>query len=202
MSSLLSPARVRAPRGAAAAVGRARLALVPSRRPRAPRAPFAVLVLAILGAGVAGLLMFNTHMQQSSFRASELKDEAAALNARQQALEMRLERLRDPQRLAAKGRSLGLVAPPNPAFVSLRDGRVVGEPEPAASGDSVKITPRAARLPAPLNPEPLVVKVREPAAGADAAATGRASRAEPARQGRNGRGGSQGPNSTDQEARR
>ena len=62
MSELVSQARARAPRFAEAAAERARLTLVPPRRMRAPRAPLAVLIFVILGAGVVGLLMFNTHM--------------------------------------------------------------------------------------------------------------------------------------------
>src|SRR5690349_3321053 len=106
MSSLASPARVRVQRTAIAAVERARLSLVPAVRARAPRAPFAVLVLAVLGVGVVGLLMFNTHMQQDSFYATRLQQQADALTAQKQKLQADLDALRDPQAVAAAGKRL------------------------------------------------------------------------------------------------
>ena len=172
MSELWDQARSRAPRLAEAAVERARLTLVPARTTRAPRAPFAVLVLAILAAGVVGLLMFNTHMQQGSFYATRLQQHASDLTARQQALDMQLERLRAPQRLATAGKALGMVAPGVPAFVKLSDGSVVGTPTPASPDDAVRINPLPAQLPAPLRPKPIIVRVpAPPAAGTPAAGT-------------------------------
>jgi hypothetical protein len=158
MSSLVSQARARAPRFAEAAVERARLSLVPVRRTRPPRAPFAVLVFAILGAGVVGLLMFNTHMQQASFYATRLQQQADDLTARQQALDMDLERLRAPQRLAEAGKELGMVAPGVPAFVRLSDGSVVGTPTPASPDDAVRIDPLPPGLGA-LQRKPIIVRV-------------------------------------------
>ncbi|HEX2895969.1 MAG TPA: hypothetical protein VHO29_18335 [Marmoricola sp.] len=163
MSSLVSQARSRAPRLAEAAVEKARLTLVPSARPRARRTPFAVLVLAMLGAGVVGLLMFNTHMQQGSFYVTRLQNQADDLTARQQKLDMELERLRAPQRLAEAGKRLGMVAPGVPAFVKLSDGTVVGTPTPATPDEAVRINPLPAQLPAPLRPKPIIVRVPAPA---------------------------------------
>jgi hypothetical protein len=159
MSELVSQARARAPRLAEAAE-RARLTLVPPQRGRAPRAPFAVLVFAILGAGVVGLLMFNTHMQQASFYATRLQLQADELTAHQQALDMELERLRAPQRLAEAAKRQGMVAPGVPAFVRLSDGSVVGDPTPASPEDTVAINPRPPSLPASLSPDPIIIKVR------------------------------------------
>lgn len=157
MSTLASPARVRSPR-TAAAVERARLALVPARAVGAPRAPFAVLVFLILAVGVVGLLMFNTQMQQASFRATELSERAQALAAQRQALDMELERLRDPQRLAGAGRELGMVVPSVPAFLRLSDGKILGVPTAATQSDAMRTYARPARTPAVLNPDPIIVE--------------------------------------------
>jgi hypothetical protein len=165
MSSLVSQARARAPRFAEAAVERARLSLVPVRRTRPPRAPFAVLVFAILGAGVVGLLMFNTHMQQASFYATRLQQQADDLTARQQALDLELEALRAPQRLAEAGKALGMVAPGVPAFVRLSDGTVIGTPTPASPEDAVRIDPLPPALPAALQRKPIIVRVPVTEAG-------------------------------------
>ena len=189
VSQIASGARTRVPRFAEAAVERARLTVVPQRalgRTQAARTPFAVLVIAMLVAGVVGLLMFNTNMQQASFHATALQDEAAALSAKQQSLSMELDQLRDPQRLAVAAKKLGMVAPAQPAFIRLSDGRVLGTPAKATPADSVRITPLPSAKPRSINPKPLVVRV--PATSATAAAvsgnTGAASTARTARDGR------------------
>ena len=166
MSSLISSARAgvrtRVPRFAEAAVERARLTVVPPRRQlgrtQAARTPFAVLVLAVLVAGVVGLLMFNTNMQQTSFTATALQDRVNELTAKEQSLNMELDQLRDPQRLAKAAKQLGMVAPPEPAFVRLSDGRVLGNPTPATAADSVRVTPLPAKRPDSLRQRTIIVK--------------------------------------------
>lgn len=190
MSELTSP--IRTPRPAIAAVERARLALVPVRRVNAPRAPFAVLVFLILGAGVVGLLMFNTQMQQDSFYATRLQQQADQLTAQRESLQLELEALRDPQRLAQAGRQLGMVVPPTPAFVDLVTGRIVGTPTRATSSDGMPINAKPAPLPGPLRPKPIIVKVtsKAPATtakpGQTAAGDGHASTPTGATAGTNG----------------
>ena len=141
MSTLVGQARARLPRFADTAVERARLTVVPRRRrARAPRLPFAILVGVVLLAGVVGLLMFNTSMQQASFTATALEARAGALHAEEQSLRMELDRLRDPQQVASRAQALGMVPVVNPAFLSLSDGRVLGSATPAAPPDGQRIT--------------------------------------------------------------
>ena len=117
MSSTAPQLRSRLPRLAEAAVERARLTVVPRRRARTPRIPFVTLVSLLLLGGVVGLLLFNTSMQQASFAATALEDQATSLSAREQTLQMELERLRDPQRVAEAAKRQGLVIPSAPAFL-------------------------------------------------------------------------------------
>jgi len=163
MSTLISPlmegARTRVPRFAEAAVERARLTVVPPRRSQAARTPFAVLVIAILAAGVVGLLMFNTSMQQTSFKATALQDRVNVLTAKEQSLALELDELRDPQHLAVSAKELGMVAPSQPAFVRLADGRVLGNPTPATVGDTVRVNPLPSKKPAALKRKTVIVKV-------------------------------------------
>lgn len=167
MSTLISPlmegARTRVPRFAEAAVERARLTVVPPRRTlgrtQAARTPFAVLVIAILAAGVVGLLMFNTSMQQTSFKATALQDRVNVLTAKEQSLALELDELRDPQHLAVSAKELGMVAPSQPAFVRLADGRVLGNPTPATVGDTVRVNPLPSKKPAALKRKTVIVKV-------------------------------------------
>ncbi len=166
MSTLMSPlkegARTRVPRFAEAAVERARLTVVPPRtlgRTQAARTPFAVLVIAILAGGVVGLLMFNTSMQQTSFKATALQDRVNVLTAKEQSLALELDALRDPQHLAVSAKELGMVAPSQPAFVRLADGRVLGNPTPATVGDTVRVNPLPSKKPAALKRKTVIVKV-------------------------------------------
>ena len=141
MSDLMGQARARLPRFADTAVERARLTVVPRRRTRARRLPFALLVGVVLLAGVVGLLMFNTSMQQASFTATALEARAAALHAEEQSLRMELDELRDPQQVAVRAQELGMVPVANPAFLRLTDGRILGNAAPAAPRDRQRITP-------------------------------------------------------------
>lgn len=162
MSTLFSQARTRIPRFADAAVERARLTVVPSRRVDAPKAPFVVLVVLLLAGGVAGLLAFNTSMQQAAFTVTDLQRQADALTARQQSLSMDIEKLRDPQALATRAKKLGMVPPLNPAFLRLSDGKVLGQPVAATPLDALRINPLPAAKPKVLAPKPLIIKVVAP----------------------------------------
>ena len=72
---------------------------------------------------------------------------------------MELDELRDPQRLAVAAKELGMVAPSQPAFIRLADGRVLGNPTPATVGDSVRVNPLPSRKPASLKRKTIIVKV-------------------------------------------
>ncbi len=106
-----SASRQRVSRLAESAVARARLSVVPRARTETSRLPFLALVTLVLVAGVVGLLLFNTSMQQASFTASTLEDRAEALTAQQQDLSLQLENLRNPQRIADKAQAMGMVIP-------------------------------------------------------------------------------------------
>lgn len=178
MNPRVAAARTRMPQLAEAATARARLALVPARARNARRTPFAVLVFALLAGGVIGLLMFNTHMQQNAFKASALQRTATDLMAQKQGLDMELQQLRDPQQVALAARELGMVMPPNPAFLRLSDGRVIGDPVPAGPDGALFVRNFKATKPAALNPPPIIVRVPAPdskAADKSLATTGRAS---------------------------
>src|ERR1700752_2040949 len=80
---------------AGAALHRARLTVVPRGRTRTSPLPFVTLVSFVLLAGVVGLLMFNTSMQQAAFTATAMEEQASTLTAREQTLRMELDVLRD-----------------------------------------------------------------------------------------------------------
>lgn len=180
--------RSRIPRIAGAAVERARLTVVPRRRTAAGRAPFLALVTMVLLGGVVGLLLFNTSMQQASFATTALEQQATRLAAREQSLEMELDRLRNPQRIAAAARRLGMVQACSPAFLHLGSGELTGAPCAGGSpgSPSLRINPLPPSKPAVLNPPPTVVTVEAPAGRGEKSRddTGRGNRDRDVRDGR------------------
>lgn len=183
MSSTAAQIRNRVPRIAEVAVEKARLTVVPRRRTRASRMPFVALVSMVLLGGVVGLLLFNTSMQQASFAATALEGQATTLSARQQALEMDLDRLRNPQRVADAAVRLGMVQAGNPAFLELGTGEVTGEPSVGGT-TPLRINPLPPEKPALLNPAPTVVEVPASQTSGD---TGRQNRGNDRQRGENRR---------------
>ena len=180
MSTLMSQARNRVPRFAEAAVERARLTVVPRRVQKAPKVPFVSLVSLVLVGGVIGLLLFNTNMQQLSFTATALQRQATVLDAQEQSLQMHLETLRDPQKVATRAKELRMVPASSPAFIRLSDGQVLGNPSVADPLAALRISPLPTRRPANLRPDPVIEKVGKTKAKISdtvAGATGRATEA-------------------------
>ncbi|HYO41104.1 MAG TPA: hypothetical protein VER39_15770 [Nocardioidaceae bacterium] len=183
MSTLIDQAR-RVPRFAEAAVERARLTVVPrTASQRAAPLPFVTLVSLLLVGGVAGLLLFNTSMQQVSFTATALEQKAQLLDARRQSLQMELDRLRNPQRVALAARRMGMVPPATPVFLRLSDGKVLGKPLPATPDEAFRITPLPTSKPRRLAPRPVYVDL---SAEAQRSLVGAAPGARAARGGTNG----------------
>ncbi len=171
MSSTAPQRRTTLSRNAKAAVDRARLTVVPRLRTRAPRVPFVTLVSLVMLAGVVGLLLFNTSMQEASFTASRLEAQATSLSARQEALAMELDQLRDPQALAAQACAIGMVVGPTAAFLDVDTHGVVGTPAAAVAGPC-GFEPVA--RPAPPTPEePVLLGARSGAAQGRGAGSGR-----------------------------
>jgi hypothetical protein len=117
----------------------------------------------VLISGVVGLLLFNTSMQQASFAATSLEEQATNLAAREQTLQMELEDLRNPQRVATQAQDMGMVPPTAPTFLTL-DGQVLGEKLPALPENKLDLAPPAPIKPKILAPAPTIVEVMgEPA---------------------------------------
>jgi hypothetical protein len=200
MSTPALQSRNRVSRLAQEAVDKARLTVVPRVRTRAPRVPFVTLVSLVLVGGIVGLLLFNTSMQQASFAASSLQDEADTLAAREQTLRMELDELRNPQRVAQEAQSMGMVIPAAPVFLDLETGRTSGVRTPSTREDAIQLLPPPPVIPAVLAPEPTIITVppttegttETPVAGeqpADARKAGQGGN-----QGRNKHGNKQGKN--------
>ena len=103
-----------------------RLRVAPPAPINAPRAPFIALVVAVVVAGVLGILLINTKTAENSFRIDSLQKQQAKLDAQQQALENEIADNNSPGSLDAAARRLGLVKAENPAYIRMPDGRVFG----------------------------------------------------------------------------
>jgi cell division protein FtsB len=153
MSSPALALRARVPRLAGAALERARLSVVPRRRRRRSNpVPFLLVVSMLAVGGIVGLLLFNTSMQQASFAATSLQNQADNLVAQQQTLEMQLDHLRDPQVIALRAQRMGMVLPTSPAVLDLSTGKVLGDPTPATRLDRLRLLAPPPVKPAVLDP--------------------------------------------------
>lgn len=144
--------------GAGRSANRPRLRAVPAAGPRPGGRVFVALIVLVLAAGLVGLLLLNTAMQRSAFRLEDLQRESAALAVRGEVLDTQVERLRAPDRLARAATRLGMVAMTEPVFLRLSDGRVLGDPQPAAAAPP----PIAEPVPHPQAAPPRVADPRPP----------------------------------------
>jgi outer membrane murein-binding lipoprotein Lpp len=73
-----------------------------------PRAPFVALVLLLVAAGVLGILLLNTKINENAFELTELREQQTALDQREQQLEEEIAQADSTAQLAAAARRLGL----------------------------------------------------------------------------------------------
>lgn len=109
----------------------ARRRVAPPAPVAAPRAPFVLLVLAIVAAGIVGLLVLNTAINSGSLTLSRLRSQQTGLDAQEQEYRRELADLESPGSLQAAATRLGLVPAGTTAFIRLPDGKVIGVPQPA-----------------------------------------------------------------------
>ncbi|MEV0898026.1 hypothetical protein [Actinoplanes sp. NPDC049802] len=114
--------------------GRAKLWVAPPLPIRAPRATFAAAMIAVVLAGVVGILLINTKTVERSFRLETLRKEKVALDKQQQELNRQLVEKSGPGNLAAAARRLGLVPAEPPGLIRLPNGEIVYPPKPAKGG--------------------------------------------------------------------
>ncbi|MFJ5231659.1 cell division protein FtsL [Kitasatospora sp. NPDC088391] len=100
------------------------------------RTPFAVLVVALLSAGLLGLLMLNTALNEGSFTLSRLKKQTTDATDQQQTLQQQIAEQSAPDALEQRARGLGMVPGGDPAFLN-PDGSVTGKARPAEDSPPV-----------------------------------------------------------------
>ena len=102
-----------------------------------PRAPFVALVLIVVVAGVLGILVLNTKINENAFKLAQLQSQRSDLDQQEQQLDQQLADLESPNSLAAAACRLGMVAASQPAYLKLPNGQLVGLPQPATGPQCV-----------------------------------------------------------------
>lgn len=92
---------------------------------------FPVVCVALLLAGLAAVLGFNTSMAQDSFKVSALESRSATLADNEDALAQSINSKAAPQRLAVRADELGMVPASSAAFIDIDKGKVLGVAEVA-----------------------------------------------------------------------
>jgi hypothetical protein len=114
------------------------------------KAPFVVLVMLVLGAGVAGIMYFSTQAAADTYRLQEARSEAEKLTLRVEQLRREVALLESPTDLARRAGEMGLVEPSNPARLRQNpDGSIEEFGKPSAPTKSTPSPPPSSGTPAP-----------------------------------------------------
>ncbi|MEU0096901.1 hypothetical protein [Kribbella sp. NPDC006257] len=171
MSTVFSPQKARVT-PAPATKQEPKLRVVYGAPFRPPRMPFVIFVVALLAAGLVGLLLLNTELQRGTFQVTDLNQQADQLRDQQEQLERQVRTLESPQNLADRALLMGMVPNQNPVFLRLSDGRVLGVPAEAKAGtgkamfspDALPKPPTVATPPAATTTTPPTGTTKPPAA--------------------------------------
>jgi hypothetical protein len=162
MSTVFSPSKARVVTPAPAKRPEPKLRVVYGAPFRPPRMPFVIFVVSLLAAGLVGLLLLNTELQGGTFQVTALNKQADQLRDQQEQLEKQVRTLESPQNLADRALRMGMVPNPNPVFLRLSDGQVLGVPEEGKAGTGTAMF--GPGTPTGTTPKPPVAPVTPPAA--------------------------------------
>jgi len=144
------------------------------------RAPFVVMLIAILGGGIATVLWLNTLTDEAGMRTSTARSSSTDLRLTIEALQRDVANLDATPRIADAAAALGMV-PVGDAAMLVVDGSgagsvigtpsaVPGPPPPAAATTAPAAAPASAAASAPATPAAAAATTPDPAATAAAAA--------------------------------
>ncbi|HEX2143975.1 MAG TPA: hypothetical protein VHG10_05655 [Glycomyces sp.] len=93
-----------------------------------PRPAFVGGILAIVVAGIVGLLLLNTVINEDAYRLQELRTQAGELDQTEQTLADELSRMDSPNYLQSRAHLYGMVHPEKVTFLYLPGGDTVEVP--------------------------------------------------------------------------
>lgn len=94
---------------------------------------FAFGVLLVLSVALLALLALNTALTKGSFRVHDLFVQTSDLSQQAQVLQAGIADAESPNTLTRRAREMGMLPAANPAFISVDQGKILGEPFPAGS---------------------------------------------------------------------
>ncbi|WP_257032825.1 MULTISPECIES: septum formation initiator family protein [unclassified Streptomyces] len=98
-----------------------------------------MLIVALLAAGLFGLLALNTALNEGSFELSRLQKQTTKATDEQQSLQHEIDQSSAPDALAKRAAELGMVPAGGMAFLDVPNGgKVIGTPGPAQDSPPVK----------------------------------------------------------------
>ena len=166
MSTVFSPQKARVTPAAPAKKSEPKLRVVYGAPFRPPRMPFVIFVVSLLAAGLVGLLLLNTELQSGTFQVTALNNQADQLRDQQEGLEKQVRTLESPQNLSDRALGMGMVPNPNPVFLRLSDGRVLGVPAEGKAGTGTAMfgpgTPTGTATKPPVKPPVAKPPVKPP----------------------------------------
>lgn len=119
---------------------------------------FALIIVAIIGLGLAGVLVVTTSIGAQANELTKLQSEAKKLEYESASLRTQLEGLSSTGSLAMRASELNMVPNPYPAFVMLDSGKVLGEPTKVRGNEFPELRaqkPQPTPTPSP-SPSPVV----------------------------------------------
>ncbi|GLI29083.1 hypothetical protein ARHIZOSPH14_33250 [Agromyces rhizosphaerae] len=155
-----------------------RLRPAPEPAPRRARPRLAYAIVAVAGAAliIAAQLLLSVAVTQGAYEIDALQAEQTELARTHQQVAEELDRVESPQFLAANAESLGMVQDADPVYLRLSDGKVLGEPVPAAAstaGSSASLVPNSLISGVPLVTEERTASADAPSGAAPAPVTDR-----------------------------
>lgn len=139
-----------------------RLSLVRTTNPAISTLGFVGIIIALIAAGLAGVMIVTTQVGAQSKELAALRRESTELGYTAAALTSQLHKVSSANALALRASQLGMVPNPYPAFIHLSDGSVTGVPT-AVSGDELPFL-RGRRSEAPPTASPVVPTRPQPPA--------------------------------------
>ncbi len=103
------------------------------QQPQQGQPMFVAACLALLVAGLLGVLMLNTSMAKGSFVLGDLQDQSNQLADAEEALSHAIDAQSAPAVLAQRALDMGMVPSETAAFLRLSDGKVLGVAEGATA---------------------------------------------------------------------
>ncbi|MFV0428897.1 MAG: hypothetical protein ACK5KO_05690 [Arachnia sp.] len=125
-----------------------RLTLVPRSAGAVPTLGFVALVSLLVVVGLAGVMVVTTSVASQSSELSDLRQEATELSYTAAALTTELHEKSSSASLALRATDLGMVPNPYPAFLSLADGSIQGDPQPVTGNEAPYLNSAASADPA------------------------------------------------------